>query len=172
MNGNWNRNLRKVCKARPAIPGRRSFLRRGAGLLALLIGAAAGGLHPRRSYAARNNTAFTAETEAEALAALFPGRAPVDSAAIDIKVEDVVENGAVVPLAVTADLSGVESITLLVAQNPNPLIAKFNLGPGCEAFIATRIKVGEPSDIIAVVEAGGGLYRARRFVKVIVGGCG
>lgn len=172
MSGNWNRNLKKACNARPAIPARRSFLKRGAGLLALLISAAAGWLHPRRSFAARNNAAFAAATEADALADLFPGRTPVDSAAIHIDVEDEVENGAVVPLAVTADLPGVESITLLVAKNPNPLIAKFNLGPECEGFIATRIKVGEPSDIIAVVESGGKLYRASKFVKVIIGGCG
>ena len=38
--------------------------------------------------------------------------------------------------------------------------------------IATRIKMSETSDVIAVVKAGGKMYSARKNVKVTIGGCG
>ena len=151
---------------------RRSFIKRSACLLAMFMTGMAGILKPLLAFAERNSKAFTAETEADAMAALFPDRKVEDSHAVQIDVHDVVENGAVVPLSITTDITAVESITILVAKNPNPLIAKFNLGPESSGFIATRIKVAEPSDIIAVVEAQGKLYSTRKFVEVITGGCG
>jgi predicted secreted protein len=53
-----------------------------------------------------------------------------------------------------------------------PLIANFKLHPLCQGFIETRIKMGESSDIIAVVRTDDQLYSARKFVEVIAGGCG
>ena len=58
------------------------------------------------------------------------------------------------------------------ATATNPLIAHFDLSPQCKAFIATRIKVGAPSDIIAIVQSGDKLYSKRKFIEVIEGGCG
>jgi sulfur-oxidizing protein SoxY len=77
-----------------------------------------------------------------------------------------------VPLSITTKLPEATSITLLVEKNPNPFIARFNLGPGCSGFIATRIKVAQPSDIIAIVQSQGKLYNTRKFVEVVEGGCG
>jgi len=151
---------------------RRSFIRRSLCLLTLFTTGIAGILKPLVAFAARNSKAFTAETEADALATLFPDQKVEDSKAVLIEVHDVVENGAVVPLNITTELPGATSITILVEKNPNPLIAKFNLGPDCAGFIATRIKVAQPSNIIAVVESRGKLYSTRKFVKVITGGCG
>ncbi|MGH8120430.1 MAG: thiosulfate oxidation carrier protein SoxY [Gammaproteobacteria bacterium] len=151
---------------------RRSFIKNSLCLLGMVMAGMAGLLKPLVACAERNSKAFTAETEADAVSALFPDQNVLDGKAVQIDVHDVVENGAVVPLSITADLPDVQSITILVEKNPNPLIAKFNLGPGCSGFIATRIKVAEPSDIIAVVEAQGKLYSTRKFVEVITGGCG
>lgn len=124
------------------------------------------------AFVQRNIKAFSAESEADAMASLFPGKQLVPSEAIHIDVHDLVENGAVVPIKINTDLPVIESISILVEKNPNPLIAKFNLAPECSGFIATRIKVAEPSDIVAIVESEGKLYTRRKFVEVVEGGCG
>lgn len=76
------------------------------------------------------------------------------------------------PVKVTAALDNVQSITVLVEKNPYPLIGRFALSPDAGGFVATRIKMGESSDIIAVVLADGTPYSARKFVEVTEGGCG
>ena len=124
------------------------------------------------AFAQRNVRAFSENSETDAIGSLFPGEQLVPSDAIHIDVHDLVENGAVVPIKINTDLTGIESISILVEKNPNPLIAKFNLGPECSGFIATRIKVAEPSDIIVIVESEGTLYTRRKFVEVVAGGCG
>ncbi len=129
-------------------------------------------LKPLLALAAWNSDAFSAATAAAALAELFPGRKITPHGGIRIGVDSLVENGAVVPIKVDTDLKEVESITILVEKNPNPLIAHFELSPRCKGFVATRIKVAEPSNIMAVVQAGGSLYSASQFVEVVEGGCG
>jgi sulfur-oxidizing protein SoxY len=151
---------------------RRSFIRHSLCLLAALTTGITGVLKPLIALAERNSRAFAAGTEKDARAALFPGQQIETSDAIHIEARDVIENGAVVPLSITTKLPAAESITILVEKNPNPFIAKFNLGPGCSGFIATRIKVAQPSDIIAIVQSQGKLYSTRKFVEVITGGCG
>ena len=125
-----------------------------------------------RAFAAWNEKAFAAKSETGALAEFFGGRAIQPSDAVAIDVLDLIEDGAVVPVQVGTTLPQAQSITLLVEKNPNPLIAHFELGKRCRPTIATRIKVAEPSDLIAVVESEGKLYSARKFVKVMEGGCG
>jgi sulfur-oxidizing protein SoxY len=119
-----------------------------------------------------NVEAFAAQTESEVLDVFFPGRNIIASDAIKIGVHDLIENGAVVPIKIETDLPAVQSISILVELNPNPLIAHFDLSPECKGFIATRIKVGTPSDIIAIVQSEGKLYSKRKFVEVVEGGCG
>ena len=129
-------------------------------------------LKPLLAFADRSMDAFSAETEVNALAEFFPGLEVTPSDAITIGVHDLVENGAVVPVKIKTDLPNVESITILVEKNPNPLIANFNLSPECEGFVATRIKVGEPSTITAIIKSDGKLFSTKKFVEVIEGGCG
>ncbi|MBT7950580.1 MAG: thiosulfate oxidation carrier protein SoxY [Gammaproteobacteria bacterium] len=119
-----------------------------------------------------NVDAFAAQTEREAIDVFFPNREIIPSDAIKIGVHEVIENGAVVPIKIDADLPAVQSISIFVEHNPNPLIAHFDLSPECKGFIATRIKIGQPSDIIAIVQSEGKLYSKRKFVEVVEGGCG
>ena len=133
----------------------------------------AGGL--LRSAAARaewDTGAFSAVKSEVALAELFPGLSISESERIDIGVHDLVENGAVVPIKINTDLSEVSSISIVVEKNPNPLIAHFELAPQCRAFVATRIKIGTPSDVLAIVKSGDRLFSRRTFVEVVEGGCG
>lgn len=152
--------------------GRRRILACGLKSAALAVAAVSGLLQPLVVYAKRNANAFQAETERDALAQLFPGQEVLPSEEITIGAHDLVENGAVVPISIETSLPDISSISVLADKNPNPLVAKFNLTPPCRGFIATRLKVAEPSNIVAVVESGGKLYSARKFIEVVAGGCG
>lgn len=151
---------------------RRRFLSCTLKSVVVVTAGLAGLFRPLLAMANRNNEAFRADTESDALAHLFPGREIHASSRIEIGVHDLIENGAVVPVNIETTLPHVSSISVLADKNPNPLIAKFNLTPPCRGFIATRLKVAEPSHIVAVVESDGKLYSARKFVEVVAGGCG
>lgn len=128
-------------------------------------------LLPMRLFA-RNASAFKATALDSAMTALFEGKSVTASDQIILKVPDIAENGAVVPVTVSTTLEGVKSITLLVVKNPNPLSARFNLMPGVSAEISTRIKMGQSSDVVAVVETDSGVFTSTKNVKVTIGGCG
>jgi len=151
---------------------RRVFLKgsMAAGSVGVAIGA--GLLAPQAVIAAWNEKAFQAKSVDDALTATMGAAANTASDAIKIKAPDIAENGAVVPVSVSTDMSGVESIALLAEGNNTPLVATFMLGAGAIPDVSTRIKMGKTSDVIAVVKAGGKLHSARKSVKVTIGGCG
>jgi sulfur-oxidizing protein SoxY len=135
------------------------------------LATAAASLFARLAQAATSRPAFDAATLDELIKALGGGIV-TDSTDIDFKAPEIAENGAVVPLEITSRLPGTRSIAIVVEKNPRPLSAVFNFPDGTEPFIATRIKVGETSAVIALVRTGAGLASARRLVKVTLGGCG
>ena len=143
---------------------RRSFLTR-----LLAFGALA--LTPLKLLA-RNQQAFAAEEAAAALQSLVGDKPLVSSTDIVLKVPDIAENGAVVPVTVTTTIADVQRISLLVDQNPNPLSASFRLLPGSVADISTRVKMGMSSDVRAIVETDTTAFFAVKNVKVTIGGCG
>ena len=120
----------------------------------------------------RNKAAFEAKQPDAALKALFGDKPISESDEVGLKVPDIAENGAVVPVTVATTLAGAKSISIVVAANPNPLSASFTLLPGANAEISTRIKIGESSDVIAAVETDAGIFTASKNVKVTIGGCG
>ncbi len=135
----------------------------GVGLAALL---------PTSVFANWPQDAFKAEDKDGALQALLGNNAVEMSDAVDLKVPDIAENGAQVPVTVETELAGVESITILATTNQNPLIATFNIPEVALPFIATRIKMAETGDVMAVVKTANGLFANTKTVQVTVGGCG
>jgi len=89
-----------------------------------------------------------------------------------MKIPDIAENGAVVPVTVSTDLADVESISVVVDNNPTPLAASFDLNPKMVPVVSVRIKMGQSSNVRAIVKAGGNLYSTSKEVKVTIGGCG
>ncbi|QDF96277.1 thiosulfate oxidation carrier protein SoxY [Azoarcus sp. DD4] len=150
---------------------RRDVLKAGGslGLFGLLV--AAGLIRPEVAEAAWNKGAFDAKTLDEAFAALGAGK-PADSADIQITAPDIAENGAVVPVGVVSNLPKTEQIAILVEKNPFMLAANFEIPAGTVADIQTRIKMGQTSDVYALVKADGKFVVARKEVKVTLGGCG
>jgi len=145
---------------------RRELLRHG-GLLALLVGC--GALTMEQAYAA-DAPGFDAKSLDEALKSL--GGKAADSKDVTITSPDIAENGAVVPITVTSALAKTEAIYLLVEKNPFPLTASFAIPEGTEAYVSTRVKMGESTKVYAVVKADGKLYSAAKETKVTLGGCG
>ena len=151
---------------------RRSTLKAGgsAGLLALL--AAAGILRPGDVLASDwNKAAFETKTTQEALKALGAS-SPAASGDILIRAADIAENGAVVPVGVESRIPGTQSIAILVDKNPSPLAASFDIPAGTEPSVTTRVKMGQTSDVYALVKADGKYYMAKKEIKVTLGGCG
>lgn len=146
---------------------RRRFIRLGGGAIAALATAT---LWPLRALATALEGAFKAKTMDEIHAAL--GATPEPSDQIELNTPDIAENGAVVPVSVTSKLPKTEQIMILVEKNPNPLAASFTIPEGTEAFISSRVKVGQTCNIHAVVKADGKFYSASRETKVTLGGCG
>jgi sulfur-oxidizing protein SoxY len=151
---------------------RRIFLK--GSLAAGAVGAAVGAglLSPREVLAAWPEEAFKSKEINVALKTLLGADAAEASADIEVKAPDIAENGAVVPITVETKLKGIESITLLAAKNPVPLVANFGIGKTADGFVSTRIKMGATGDVIAIVKAGGKLFSAKKEVKVTIGGCG
>ena len=87
-------------------------------------------------------------------------------------VPDIAENGAVVPVTVSTDMADVESISVVVDNNPTPLAASFEMSSRTPPSVSVRIKMGQSSNVQAVVKAGGKLYSTSKEVKVTIGGCG
>jgi len=151
---------------------RRRTLKAGgsAGVLALL--AAAGVVRPGEIFAADwNKAAFDVKNTQEALKALGAS-GPANSGDITIRAADIAENGAVVPVGVESKIPGTQSISILIDKNPFPLAATFDIPAGTDPAVTTRIKMGQTSEVFALVKADGKFYVAKKEIKVTLGGCG
>ena len=149
---------------------RRQTIRAGSNL-ALVAAAISAGVLPTSAFANWNKAAFEAKSMADVLKAMG-GASAEKSTDIIITAPDIAENGAVVPIAVASKIAGTQSISILVEKNPSSLAAEFEILPGTEANVGTRVKMGQSSNIHAVVKAGGKYYVATKEVKVTLGGCG
>ena len=136
---------------------------------------AALGLMPglaRAQAAGYNTAAFAAKTMPELTKALGVGT-PTESKDVTITGPDIAENGAVVPVGAATTLAGVKRLLMLVEKNPSMLAAMFDVTDSIDANIATRVKMGQSSDVYAVALMGDGkVLFARKEIKVTLGGCG
>jgi sulfur-oxidizing protein SoxY len=151
---------------------RRKFLRAlvlGGGYVAIVC---AGWVRCTRVLAGQwNKAAFDATALADTLKDIGANSA-TDSDQIQLKAPEIAENGAIVPVEITSRIPGTQTIYVIADKNPQPLVAIFDIEPGLEPFISTRIKMGESSKVRVLVKAGGKFYAAAQEVKVTIGGCG
>ena len=152
---------------------RREALKAGGAFTLVTLVAAAGWLRPGEAAAqAWNKAAFETHSMDDTMKALG-GSAPVPSKDIAFfSTPDIAENGAVVPIGITSNVPKTESIAILIEKNPNMLAAVFDVPPGTEPSLSTRIKMGQTSNVFALVKADGKYYFASKEIKVTLGGCG
>lgn len=149
-------------------PCRRGLLVAGAaGLLGLALapkpaGAADGGMRP--------------ETRA-AMDKVLRGRAPREGR-IALRLPNVAENGAAVPLAVQVEspmteADHVTAVHVFSERNPLPEVVGFRMTPAMgRAAAETRIRLAETQEVTALAEmSDGSVWIARAEVKVTLGGC-
>ena len=151
---------------------RRTFLQGSLAGGAVAVAVGAGLLSPRTVLAAWPQAAFEAKNVQDAMSGIFGGADSTATDDITIKAPDIAENGAVVPVSIKTKIGGASKIAIVAEKNGQPLAASFDLGQGAQGFVSTRIKMSKTSDVIAVVEAGGKRFSARKNVKVTIGGCG
>ena len=149
--------------------------RRDALRLSTVLGLAvtAGVLSPFEALAAEawNGAAFDTKNLNDTVKALG-GRNAVPSINLLINAPEIAENGAVVPISVTTSLPNVQQIAILVEKNPNALSANFTIPPGTEAYVSTRVKMAQTSNVHALAKVDGKWLVASKEIKVTLGGCG
>jgi sulfur-oxidizing protein SoxY len=149
---------------------RRTFLRKIAVCSAALL--AAGSLYPVRLLAAAWNKPGFDSKQLDEVLKIVGATSALESSQIELKAPEIAENGAIVPVEVTSKIPGTQSIYIIAEKNPQPLVAIFDVLPGLEPFISTRIKMGESAKVRVLVKAAGKFYVTTQEVKVTIGGCG
>ncbi len=154
---------------------RRAVLKRVISASTLALVASTGLLLPQRVLAHWPKDAFGAETVEDALLALLDVNTIAETEEVKFKVgspPSYAVNGGSVPIEIQSDLIDIERIMVLVDKNPYPLILALEWTSSAKLPFKTMIKIAEDSDVIAIIRAGGKLYKTTRFVEVDIGGCG
>ncbi len=154
---------------------RRKVLQGTGGAAVLGLAMAAGLFKPGSAWAqgaAWNKAAFDTKSLNDVVKAMGGAAATESKDIAFVNTPDIAENGAVVPFTITSKIAKTEQIALLVEKNPNILVASFSIPDGTEPWINTRAKMGQTSNVIALVKADGKYYYAAKEVKVTLGGCG
>jgi sulfur-oxidizing protein SoxY len=158
-------------RSEPLNQQRRDMLRIST-VLGLAV--ATGLMTPRDARAAAegwNSAAFDTKSLNDTIKALG-GTTAASSKDIVISAPDIAENGAVVPVSVTTKLADVQQIAILVEKNPNALSANFTIPAGTDAYVSTRVKMAQTSNIYALAKVDGKWLVASKEIKVTLGGCG
>ena len=139
---------------------------------AVLAAVGAGLLKSGEAFAATwNKLAFSSNNINDTMKNANYGGA-IESKDIVLKVPDIAENGAIVPVEATSNIPGTTSMAFFVEKNEYPMVADFELPSGTEPYISTRIKMRQTSNVRVAVKAGGKVYMQSKEVKVTIGGCG
>jgi sulfur-oxidizing protein SoxY len=112
--------------------------------------------------------AFNAMQVDDVLRNLYGTAKPERSNQIRLQIVSATNNGARVPIAVSTTLKQVESISIIVDKNPQPLAAHVDVRRALPYF-ATDLKFATSSTVTCIVKAAGKLYTASRGVRVTVG---
>lgn len=151
---------------------RRTFLRATLAGSVLAVAATAGLLKPTQVLASNWPTAaFTGKTADAAIKALYGTAKRTPSKAIKINASVQAEDGSSVPVAVTTSLKDVQSMSIYVHKNVQPLVVSATITGG-GGYVRANIKMAKTSKVEFVVKAGGKLYTASKSIKVTAGGCG
>jgi sulfur-oxidizing protein SoxY len=152
-------------------PLRRTFIKFTGALGALTAVATGGLLKTAQAAAVWNKSGFESKAVADAMKSLGASNV-ADSRDILITAPDIAENGAVVPIEVVSRIPNTQSISIVAEKNPFPLAATADFANGAEPYAYVRIKMGQTSNVRAVVKADGKFFTAVKEVKITVGGCG
>lgn len=157
---------------------RRDALKTTGGSTVMALMVSAGLIKPDHAFAQVtptvewNKNAFETKNLNDTVKALGGATATESKDISFVNVPDIAENGAVVPVGVSSKIPKTEMIAILVEKNPNSLSAAFMIPEGTEPAVTTRVKMGQTSNVHALVKADGKYFYATKEIKVTLGGCG
>lgn len=98
---------------------------------------------------------------------------------VKIELPEMAENGMVVPIKVEVDSpmtpdDYVWTLHIYAFANPVPQVATYSFTPASgKAAIATRIRLAQSQEVVAVAEMSNGkVHVAKAPIKIMIGGCG
>lgn len=145
---------------------RRNFLSLGLGALAVSV---APSTLSAVDFRKEKPKAWDAKKVDAAIQEIF-GSSATSEGKVKLKAPDIAENGAVIPVTVSAKAG--TKVAILQDANPEALVAVFTVPKGGVIDYGIRIKMMKTGNVFAIVEDGGKLYKASKQVKVTIGGCG
>jgi sulfur-oxidizing protein SoxY len=151
---------------------RRKFLKQSLLTMASVSAFASLIITPRKVFAAWPKDSFDITDLSKSINSVYGHDDLKESTKVKLKVPDIAENGAIVPINVKTKLDNVESIMVFVENNPQPLTSGYKFSSKAKPIIGTRIKMGKTSRVIAAVKSNGTIYSASKEVKITIGGCG
>lgn len=132
----------------------------------------------------RGATAFAQDTKAadsaweETVKKIMGDAKPADGK-IQIELQEIAENGNMVPFSLSVDspmteADHVNAIHLIATGNPQPGVGSFFFTPlSGKAAVSGRMRLARTQDVIVVAALSDGrFFMGRRMVKVTIGGCG
>jgi len=102
--------------------------------------------------------------ELSAAVAAYAQGAPVKPGKVKLQIDQLVDNGNVVPVSVSVDspMTAAEHVTAIAIyneRNPQREVAKFTLGPRAgKALVSTRIRLATSQKLTAVARLSDGSY--------------
>jgi sulfur-oxidizing protein SoxY len=147
---------------------RRKFLKTTIALSTVGMGL----LGPQTSQAAWLAPDFAPGPFDATMKQFLKGKPVVETDKINLIIPEIAENGALVPVTISTSLENVQSIAIIVEQNPVPLVIKSELMPELVPFMSARLKIANTSFVLALVETEKACYSVKKKVKVTIGGCG
>ena len=150
---------------------RRDVLKAGGGAAVYTALASMGFFAANPAMAAWKKEFFETKTIADTLKAMGIS-ATAESADVAITSPDIAENGAVVPVGVASKLPKTEMIAVMIEKNPSMMAGFYEFTPAADPDVSMRVKMGQSSDVYALVKADGKFFMAKKEIKVTLGGCG
>lgn len=150
---------------------RRAFLKQGLASSALALAAISGALIPNKVLANWPKSAFNAKTVPAAVNELFTTTITNTSNRIIIHAPKRSEEGGEVPITISSTLKQVRSITILVENNPTPLVAHFQLSEKMIPVISTSIKLKRSSYVTVILKTDKQLYSNKKKISLATRTC-
>lgn len=155
-------------------PKRRLFLKYILANGTMTTAICAGLITPHAALAAWPKTAFEATSIPAALKTLLGNNETTAKRyAIEIKTRPHLDDGGTkITVTITTSIPNIDSITLLTTGNQTPLVASFRFGGKTVESLATRIKMKNKGEVIAIIKSGDHLFSETASVDFSSCGCG
>jgi sulfur-oxidizing protein SoxY len=92
------------------------------------------------------------------------------SADVLLRVPEIVDSGAAVPVSVASTLPGTGAIYILVDGAATSLAAAFAIPAGTEPRVTTRVRLPRSGNVIVVVRSGERFFGTAGEVRALLGG--